>query len=206
MIQTQKLILRELFFEHKLLLKFSKNGDKVVALHSRVASRNKAFQLRRSEVSFYCQVLIVFDLSRRCLKQGMVKQLMREDKVFKSYYLDKREKCVDYLSDEQICVVFDDELLILSVNEEGSLLKRFSRINLISADVNSRFWGFYKDSYLFYRASPYNYDEVYRPQFIECLHKEAVRDCFEGAKRQVSRRDLENEEDSRRSDFQGKRC
>ena len=132
----------------------------------------KPYQCKMSKAVFYKQILIILDISKKKLEEEIATPIFREENILYTYYYHKPARYVDYLTDNDISVVFDDELLVLGMKE--SKLSWYLRFQLYSSTPDSIFWGFYKDYYLFYQWKKDKKYERLKPQLVEGVSREKI--------------------------------
>ena len=163
---------RHNFFESGLDFKFNSTGNNAVVLHKETGYMKKPYQCKMSKAVFYKQILIILDISKKKLEEEIATPIFREENILYTYYYHKPARYVDYLTDNDISVVFDDELLVLGMKE--SKLSWYLRFQLYSSTPDSIFWGFYKDYYLFYQWKKDKKYERLKPQLVEGVSREKI--------------------------------
>ena len=131
----------------KLLISFNQAGNKAVLVHKRICSKNKGHRFFRSSLKFYEQKIEVVEIQSRPKEIARLRKTFEETELLKTYYSHKEVQGVDYLSGQQICLIFDDELLCVGV--DGGEIEALNRIMVHWSSPGRLFWGVYNDAYVF---------------------------------------------------------
>ena len=171
--------------QRKKLVKFDTSGTKMAVLACEVRSKNKRYQFSHGAMTpLYTQLLSVYDLSSTNLENEKISPTFEENTLLHQFYSEKMVREVEFLGegDEDLCLVFDNEILCLKIF--GTKMESYRRIALCSSlGIDSAYCGLYKNSFIFNRILRKGGEGggVIRLESAEYFHKDHLTRTIEMA-------------------------
>ena len=157
-----------------------------MALFSRRGERNKPYQVSRAKISSYLQRIELFELD----DNNSVKRILVEESILRNYNPNQGVRMVDFLATDDLCLVFDDEVLVLKVKKDQ--ISQHHRIVLSSIYKESVFLGAYKNAYLFSKPFVKIKDFSTKEGSVEYIPKDELIGLIEGNLSQVEQLETTN--------------
>ena len=154
--------------EEDVLLSLNHTGSKILALFCKEGLSNKACQLTRARVPIYLQKIEILEKG----EDSMFHRTIEDDSLLNYYNRQKRVKMINFFETEELCLVFDDEILILRVKQDQ--ISKHYRIMLRSTYKESMFLGAYKNAYLFSKPLVNMKDFLIKERSVECINKDKI--------------------------------
>ena len=145
----------------------------------------RSYRFWKSTVPYYYHMLVIIDVGRKSLEKSKKLQPIYSDgRLLQDYYTHKRVQWIEYITDHKICLVFNDELLVLGVG--GGSQGPFARLMIIKLYSDSVFER--SSNGIFRLKRPSRNEKV-----VEFVSKDAIREVAEDLKK--SKEKLEQQRD-----------
>ena len=158
------------FVQRKIDVKISRDGNKVIVLTKDDYLRKKPFSIDdKEEVPIFKHGLVVFGFSQNKSEFGRHWMVFEDAGFFETYYRSKEVREVDFLTEEEDClfVVFDDELLLLSIKERQ--FHAFFGIKVCFEVRNTVFWGRFNRALIYRKNSDKEKKTTMRSKSVEWI-------------------------------------
>ena len=148
----------------KSLISFSRGGDKAIIVSKNLYWKNQRCKFSNSREVRYLQELRVIQFEDRKPEPFSAKLTFFDGRILNQFYSRMEVKWAEFLAERNLCLIFDDHLLLLQTS--GMELKAFFRIRFFPETVDQVFWGVYEEKLLFAKRSK-DVREVLSPSCAE---------------------------------------